>query len=155
MVVTLLVVFMGVVSEWIKRQNQSNHTLLNSIFRKMNELYLHVKHTLCLYFIMGRSGIYLTRWGRVTHTCVSKVTIIGSYNDLSPSRRQAIFWINAGILSIGPSWMDFCEILIEIDTFSFKKMRLKLSSAKWRPFCQSLNVLSWVAAWHRGEAAGF
>ena len=32
----------------------------------------------------------LTHWGRVTHICVSKLTIIGSYNGLSPGRRQAI-----------------------------------------------------------------
>ena len=32
----------------------------------------------------------LTHWGRVTHICVSKQTIIGSDNGLSPGRRQAI-----------------------------------------------------------------
>ena len=32
----------------------------------------------------------LTHRGRVTHTCVSKLTIIGSDNGLSPDRRQAI-----------------------------------------------------------------
>ena len=31
----------------------------------------------------------LTHWGRVTHICVSKLTIIGSDNGLSPERRQA------------------------------------------------------------------
>ena len=40
--------------------------------------------------------------------------------------------------------MDNSEILIEIPTLSFKKMRLKVSSAKWRPFCLGLNVLSLV-----------
>ena len=34
------------------------------------------------------------------------------------------------------------EILIEIQTLSFKKRRLKVSSAKWRPFCLGLNVLT-------------
>ena len=43
----------------------------------------------------------LTHWGRVTHKCVSKLTIIGSDNGLSPGRRQAIIWTNAGILLIG------------------------------------------------------
>ena len=42
----------------------------------------------------------LTHWGRVTHICVSKLTIIGSDNGLSPGRRQAIIWTNAGILLI-------------------------------------------------------
>ena len=35
-------------------------------------------------------GRLLTNWGRVTHMCVSKPTIIGSDNGLSPDRRQAI-----------------------------------------------------------------
>ena len=44
----------------------------------------------------------LTHWGRVTHICVVKLTIIGSDNGLSPGRRQAIILTNAGILLIGP-----------------------------------------------------
>ena len=32
----------------------------------------------------------LTHWGRVTHICVGKLTIIGSDKGLSPGRRQAI-----------------------------------------------------------------
>ena len=32
----------------------------------------------------------ITHWGRVTHICVSNLTIIGSDNGLSPGRRQAI-----------------------------------------------------------------
>ena len=84
----------------------------------------------------------LTHWGRATHICFSKLTIIASDNSLSPGRRQAIIWNNAGILSIGLSGTNFSEILIEILTFSFKKMRLKVSSAKWRPFCLGLYVLT-------------
>ena len=45
-------------------------------------------------------NVLLTQWGRVTHVCVSKLTIIGSDNDLSPERHQAIIWISAGILLI-------------------------------------------------------
>ena len=84
----------------------------------------------------------LTHWGRVTHICVSKLVIIGSDNGLAPGRRQAIIWTYAGILLIGPLGTNFSEILIEIHTFSFKKMRFKLSSGKWRPFCLGLNVLT-------------
>ena len=86
-------------------------------------------------------NVCLTHWGRVTHICVSKLTIIGSDNGLSPGRRQAIIWTNAGILLIWPLGTSFSEILIEILTFSFTKMRLKVSSAKWQPFCLGLNVL--------------
>ena len=78
----------------------------------------------------------------MTHICVSRLTIIGSDNGLPPDRRQAIIWTNAGILLIGPLGANFSEILIEILIFSFKKMRLKVSSAKRRPFCLGLNVLN-------------
>ena len=76
----------------------------------------------------------LTHWGRVTHLCVSKLSTLGSDNGLSPGRRQAIIWTNGGILLIWPLGTNFSEILIEINTFSFKKMYLKVSSGKWRPF---------------------
>ena len=85
----------------------------------------------------------LTHWGRVTYICVSKLTIIVSDNGLSPGRRQAIIWNNDGILLIWPLGTNFGEILIEIRIFSFKKMYLKVSSGKWRPFCLGLNVLTW------------
>ena len=88
---------------------------------------------------------YLTHWGRVTHICVSKQTITVSDKGLSPGRRQAIIWTNAGLLLIGPLGTKFNEILIEIHTFSFKEMHLKMSSGKWRPFCLGLNVLTLVA----------
>ena len=78
------------------------------------------------------------------HICVSKLTIIGSDNGLSPDQRQAIIWTNAGILLIGPLGTNFTEILIGILTFSFKKMRLEVSSAKWQPFCLGLNELTTV-----------
>ena len=76
----------------------------------------------------------LTHWGRVTHLCVGNLTIIGSDNGLSPGRRQAIIWTSAGILLTGPLGTNFSEVLIGIQTFSLKKMHLKMSSAKWRPF---------------------
>ena len=84
----------------------------------------------------------LTHWGQVTHICVGNLTTIGSDNGLSPGRRQAIIWTNAGILLIGPLGTNFSEISIEILAFSFTKMRLKVSYAKCRPFCLGLNVLT-------------
>ena len=77
----------------------------------------------------------------VTHICVGKLTIIGSDNGLSPGRHQAIIWTNAGILLIEPWETNFSKILIEIHTFSLKKMHLKMLFGKWQPFCLSLNVL--------------
>ena len=49
-------------------------------------------------------------------------TIIGSDNGLSPDRRKAIIWTNAGILLIVPLETTFSEILIEVRTVSFKKI---------------------------------
>ena len=86
----------------------------------------------------------LTHWGRVTHMCVSKLTIIGLANGLSPGRRRAIISTNAGILLIWPLGTNFSEIYIKIRTFPFKKLRLKVSSAKWRLFCLGLSVLTTV-----------
>ena len=71
--------------------------------------------------------------------------IIGSDNGLSPVRRQAIIWTNAGILLIGPLGTSFSEILIGVQTFSFKKLNLKTASAKWRLFCLGLN--EWRKYW--------
>ena len=87
-------------------------------------------------------SIYSTHWGRVTHICVIKLTIIGSDNGLSPSRRQAIIWTDVRILLIGPLGTNCSELLIEIIISSFKKMRLKVSSGQWRPLCLCLNVLT-------------
>ena len=66
----------------------------------------------------------------MTHICISKLNIIGSDNGLTHGWCQAIIWTNAGILLIGYSGTKFSEILIAIQTFSFKKMHLKLLSGK-------------------------
>ena len=119
----------------------------------------HAKYT---YILMGQNLVLnictvslpciLTHWGRVTHICVNKLTIIGSHNGLSPGRRQAIIWTNAGILLIRTLGTNFSEILGEIHSFSFSKTHLKMSSAKWRLFCPGLNVLThWsltFCRWH-------
>ena len=76
----------------------------------------------CSHFKLSILGC-LTHWGRVTHIYISNLSIIGSDNDLSPGRRQAITWTNDRILET-----IFSEILIEIDTFSFK-----ILCGKWRP----------------------
>ena len=81
----------------------------------------------------------LTHWGRVTHICVNKPTIIGSDNGLSPGLCQAILGTNVVRLLIGTLVTHLNEIVSEIHTFSFKKMHLKMSSAKWRQLCLGLN----------------
>ena len=77
----------------------------------------------------------------MTHICFSNLTIIGSDNDLSPGRRQAIIWTNDDILLSRTFRTHFSEIISKTHTFSFKKMHVKMSSGKWRPSCLGLNVL--------------
>ena len=60
---------------------------------------------------------HLTHWGRVTHICVSKLTIIGSDNGLSPGRSQAIIWTNAGILLIGDLQTSHLSVYIRRNPF--------------------------------------
>ena len=67
----------------------------------------------------------------MTHICVGKLTIIDSDNGLSPERRQAIIWTNAGILLIGPQGTNSSQIVIEIQTFSFCEMASILSRPQW------------------------
>ena len=89
-------------------------------------------------------SVYLTHWGRVMHICISNLTIIGPDNGLLPGWRQTITWTNAWILLIGPCRTNVSEILICIQTFSFKKMQFKMPSVKWCLFCLGLNVLDKV-----------
>ena len=88
------------------------------------------------------SFYHLTHWGRVMHICVRKLTIIGSDNGLAHGWNQTIIWTNDGILLIGPLGTNFSASLLGIQTFSFNKLHLKTSSAKWRLFCLGLNELN-------------
>ena len=115
---------------------------------------MHVYPQYCRVFAVfySRVCVTLTQWGRVTHICVGKLTIIGSDNGLSPGRCQAIIWTNVGILLIRTLETNFSEILSEIHTFSFKKMHLKMSSGKWHPFCLGLKCVinqSWRECNHK------
>ena len=95
--------------------------------------------TRSLILTQPHSHPHLNHWGRVTHIFANKITTIGTDDCLSPFRRQDIVWINAWIELIGFLETNFGEILIRIQTFSFKKMHFKMSSAKWRPFCHCLH----------------
>ena len=92
-----------------------------AIFFNFTQHVLRIEHTCLVLFS-------LPHWGRVTQIWVSKLAIIGLDNGLSPGRRQAIIWTNAGILLIGPLGKNFSEILIEIHTLSFKEIHPKMSS---------------------------
>ena len=80
--------------------------------------------------------------GEYSNPCLICITHLPPDNGLSPIWRQAIIQTNARILSIGLLGTNFSEILIKIQNFSFTKMHLKISSAKWRPFCPRGDELS-------------
>ena len=123
----------------------------------LQNVFLFLYHCCILSEIKLTTTMCLTHWGRVTHICVSDLTSIGSDNGLSPGRRQAIIRTNAGILLIRPLGTHFSEFLVKILIFSFKKMRLKVSSAIRRPFCLGLNELKqcyvMLDHWHNWGSA--
>ena len=80
--------------------------------------------------------------GRVNYIWVSKFSIIGSDNGLSPGRLQAIIWTSDGGLLIRQLGRHLTEILIEMNIFSLKKLQLKKSSGYCWPFSLGLNVLT-------------
>ena len=119
-------------------------SMADKISRNLTTIWMLKLHTIrcCVeQMLQWQTVCCLTHWGRVTHICVSNITTIGSDNDLSPGRRQVIIWTDDGILSIGPLGINISEILFRIQISPFKKMHLKMSYSKWRPFCFGLNVL--------------
>ena len=91
-------------------------TLSRSLWRHRNALKI-----ICYVVAAKTSANTLTHWGRVTHICVSKLTIIGSDNGLSLGLRQAIIWTHDGILLIGPIGTNSSDNLIEIPQFHSRK----------------------------------
>ena len=69
------------------------------------------------------------------HASVTK-TIIGLDNGMSPVRRQTITWTNVDLLSIGPLGTNINGILINIETFLLRKMRL------WNTICEMAAIFS-------------
>ena len=92
----------------------------------------------CIRVVLDQYWTALTHWSRVTDICVSKLTIIGSYNGLLPGRHQAIIWTNAGILLIGPLGTNFSETLIE------KFMQCHSRKCTWK--CRLENGSHFVSA---------
>ena len=87
----------------------------------------------------------------MTHICVGNLTMIASDNGLSPGRRQANIWTNAGILLTRTLGTKLGEILSEIHKFSFKNMHLKTLSAKWWSVCFGLDVITENGAWRSNK----
>ena len=95
-------------------------------------------HDVILVYPKCSAPTALTHWGRVTHICVGKVTIIGSDNGMSPGRRQAIIWTNTEILLIGPLGANFSELKQLIHFHSenaFENIVCEMASISSRPQC--------------------
>ena len=112
-----LISFMLPIKRWIVYSVLNIWKIILSLAKCIDNLGL-------VYFSLAKHK-WLTHWGRVTHICVGERT-------------------NAVILLIGPYGTNYSEILIQILTFSFTKMSLKVSSAKWRLFGLGLNELNTV-----------
>ena len=72
----------------------------------------------------------LAYWVPVTHI----YDIINSGIGLSSVRQKAIAWISADLYWFGP-WGKLVAFKLKIQTFSRKKIHLKMSSAKLYLFC--------------------
>ena len=94
------------------------------------------------FYILQCSDDSLTHWGRATHICVSKLTIIASDNGLAPGGRQAIIWNNAGILSIGLWGTNFSNFNRSSDIFfqenALEGVVCEMASILTRPQCVNL-----------------
>ena len=104
--------------------------------------------------------LLVTHWGRVTHICVGKQTIIVSDNSLSPGRRQAIIWANDGILFIGPLEQTSVKFQSKFQHFihknSIESAVCEMASILSRPKCvkQSLTIGSDALQWRHNGCDG-
>ena len=88
--------------ETFNKQHQYWHNIQQSEKYRVKNV-CTVIYTLCA----TQQIIKLKHWTPVTHICASNLAVISSYNDLSPSRRQAIIWTTGGMLFIGSLGIHF------------------------------------------------
>ena len=105
---------------------------------------------ICTILLYGHHSTHLvsTHWGRVMHTCFSKLTIAVSDNGLSPGKRQVTIWTDTGILSTEHLGTDFSEISIIIYIFLFKKMNLEISSAETAAILSQPQCINYTVSYH-------
>ena len=83
----------------------------------------------------------------MTHICVSDLNIIGSDNGLSPGRRQAIIWTNAGILKTWILGKDNNAWCLLIYTLSIPWWSCSVSLSSLEPCtCVSHQYVAWCMA---------
>ena len=108
---------------------------------------MHLDIPWCFIAMVGwLNGFILTPWGRMTYICVSKLTILGSDNGLSPGRRQPIIWTYDGILLFGQLGTNFSEISIEIYRIqenAFDIVVWKMAAILSRPQSINAKMMPW------------
>ena len=90
----------------------------------------------------------------VPHICVSELGQHWFRSWLVAYSAPSHYLKNAGLLSTGPSGTNFSDILIKIQDFSFTKMHLIISSAKWQPcpgrWVKDTSTRYWSQQWPPG-----
>ena len=99
----------------------------------------------CIHIVYRHKNVWEYQWWNFIYNCMSTflhyVHCKDALLDCSApggERCESLTWVD----EIEPLRTDFIEILIEIQTFSLKKIRLKMSSAKCCSFRLGLNVLT-------------
>ena len=145
----------------IKQENKRNLTIMGKvlivkIFLLSNFVYLMQGLILPTYVLKKMDQIvYKFLWKRdysenkafkkATRSVINAEYERGGLNMMSACDIQAAFkaiiWTNMLEYCKLDPWGKFGEMLIEINIFSFRKMHVKMSSGKLRPFCLGLSVL--------------
>ena len=107
------------------------------------ELIVNFISIYCAHDNVSMLGFKLTHWGRVRHICVGNPTIIGSDNGLSPGRRQAIIWTNAGTPGNNLQWNLNLNSYIFIRENAFQIVVWKMAAILSLPQC--VNDVHWPA----------
>ena len=105
----------------------------------MNGWWIYSQYNFCSFLVMASQPAVgrLTHWGRVSHKCVGKLTIIGSDNGLSPGRRQANQWWNIVNWTPGNKlqWILHGNWYIFIQENAFENVVCEMAYILSRPQC--------------------
>ena len=85
----------------------------------------------CIHIVYRHKNVWEYQWSNFIYNCMSTFLHYVRCKD--------------ALLDCSAPGGERCESLTwvdEIHTFPFMKMHFKMSSAKWRPFCLGLNVLT-------------
>ena len=86
----------------------------------------------------------LTHWGWVTHICVSKLSHYWTLdNGLAPIQCQTMIWSDI-VSSTASLWTKEVQFQSKIQTFLFKKINFKMSSAKWHIFFICISMFNQI-----------